>query len=153
MTPPRPTGDRRGRGRRLSLDGERDRAEPLQDASTRPGARGELEPFLRRLAALVVARRRDPSPRARSATSLTEDVSVWNGLRLDPRHGRDGRVDPTPPDLAGQIVKVLLIVLGVGTLFYALVTVTEFFVAGHLGELLEERRTLKKIDALSTTTT
>jgi voltage-gated potassium channel len=57
--------------------------------------------------------------------------------------------DPTPPDLPGQIVKVLLIVLGVGTLFYALVTVTEFFVAGHLGEILEERRTLKKIEDLS----
>jgi voltage-gated potassium channel len=40
-------------------------------------------------------------------------------------------------------------VLGVGTLFYALVTVTEFFVAGHLGEVLEERRTLNKIDDLS----
>jgi len=36
----------------------------------------------------------------------------------------------------------------VGTLFYALVTMTEFFVAGHLGEILEERRTLKKIDDL-----
>jgi hypothetical protein len=40
---------------------------------------------------------------------------------------------PEPADLPGQIVKVLLIMLGVGTLFYALVTVTEFFVAGHLG--------------------
>ena len=39
--------------------------------------------------------------------------------------------------------------LGVGTLFYALVTVTEFFVAGHLGEILEERRTLKKIEDLN----
>jgi voltage-gated potassium channel len=56
---------------------------------------------------------------------------------------------PEPPDIPGQIVKVLLIVLGVGTLFYALVTVTEFFVAGHLGEILEERRTLKKIEDLS----
>ena len=36
-----------------------------------------------------------------------------------------------------------------GTLFYALVTVTEFFVAGHLGDILEERRTLKKIEDLS----
>ena len=56
---------------------------------------------------------------------------------------------PEPADLAGQITKVLLIVLGVGTLFYALVTVTEFFVAGHLGEILEERRTLKKIEDLN----
>ena len=39
--------------------------------------------------------------------------------------------------------------MGVGTLFYALVTVTEFFVAGHLGEILEERRTLNAIEDLS----
>jgi voltage-gated potassium channel len=36
----------------------------------------------------------------------------------------------------------------VGTLFYALVTVTEFFVAGHLGGLLQERRTLRKVRSL-----
>jgi voltage-gated potassium channel len=56
---------------------------------------------------------------------------------------------PEPASSAGQIVKVALIVLGVGTLFYALVTVTEFFVSGHLASLLEERRLLKKIDSLS----
>jgi voltage-gated potassium channel len=37
----------------------------------------------------------------------------------------------------------------VGTLFYALVTVTEFFVAGHLGELLAERRTHRMIRSMS----
>lgn len=56
---------------------------------------------------------------------------------------------PEPTSSGGQIVKVTLIVLGVGTLFYALVTVTEFFVAGHLSGLLEERRALKKIESLS----
>jgi voltage-gated potassium channel len=54
---------------------------------------------------------------------------------------------PEPASTAGQILKVLLIVFGVGTLFYALVTVTELFVAGHLADLLEERRTLRKIDS------
>ena len=54
---------------------------------------------------------------------------------------------PDPESTAGQIVKVALIVFGVGTLFYV-VTVTEFFVSGHLAGLLEERRTLKKIDSL-----
>ncbi len=48
-----------------------------------------------------------------------------------------------------EIVKVVLIVTGVGTLFYALVTVTEFFVAGHVGELLNERRTQRVIDSLT----
>lgn len=55
---------------------------------------------------------------------------------------------PDPGSTGGQIVKVGLIVFGVGTLFYALVTVTEFFVSGHLSGLLEERRALRKIDSL-----
>ena len=55
---------------------------------------------------------------------------------------------PEPASTAGQVLKILLIVFGVGTLFYALVTVTEFFVAGHLSGLLEERRTLRKIESL-----
>ena len=56
---------------------------------------------------------------------------------------------PEPASSGGQVLKVALIVLGVGTLFYALVTVTEFFVSGHLSGLLEERRVLKKINSLS----
>jgi len=56
---------------------------------------------------------------------------------------------PEPASTAGQVIKVVLIVLGVGTLFYALVTVAEFFVAGHLSGLLDERRALKKIDSLN----
>jgi voltage-gated potassium channel len=56
---------------------------------------------------------------------------------------------PEPVSGGGQVLKVLLIVFGVGTLFYALVTITEFFVSGHLSGLLEERRALKKIDSLS----
>lgn len=55
---------------------------------------------------------------------------------------------PEPSDTGGQVVKILLIVFGVGTLFYALVTVTEFFVAGHLSGLLEERRALRKIESM-----
>ncbi|MGE5282271.1 MAG: potassium channel family protein [Chloroflexota bacterium] len=55
---------------------------------------------------------------------------------------------PEPTRAGGQILKVLLIVFGVGTLFYALVTVTEFFVAGHLSGLLEERRVLRKIESM-----
>jgi voltage-gated potassium channel len=113
-----------------------------------PSSRGEFEPFLRRLAlliALIVA----VQAAGAIAYSLTESVSVWKGFLYTLDTVATVGSDPTPPDLAGQIVKVLLIVLGVGTLFYALVTVTEFFVAGHLGEILEERRTLKKIEDLS----
>ena len=56
---------------------------------------------------------------------------------------------PAPDTTAGEIIKVTLIVLGVGTLFYALVTVTEFFVAGHLADLLADRRTRHMIESMS----
>jgi voltage-gated potassium channel len=107
-----------------------------------------LEPFLRRLAsllALIVA----IQAAGMVAYALIEDTSLWQGFLYTLDTVATVGSYPTPPDLAGQILKVLLIVLGVGTLFYALVTVTEFFVAGHLGEILEERRTLKKIQDLS----
>ena len=83
------------------------------------------------------------------AYSLSQNVSVWHGFLFSLDTVATVGSAPEPNDLPGQLTKVLLIVLGVGTLFYALVTVTEFFVAGHLGEILEERRTLKKIEDLN----
>jgi voltage-gated potassium channel len=124
-----------------------DRLSRFRSFST-PGRRGEFEPFLRRLAALlllIVAIQVAGSV----AYSLTEDVSLWRGFLFTLDTVATVGSAPDPADLPGQIVKVLLIMLGVGTLFYALVTVTEFFVAGHLGEILEERRTLKKIEDLN----
>src|SRR5690242_4276045 len=56
---------------------------------------------------------------------------------------------PNPTDAGARVLKVLLEILGVGTLFYALVTITEFFVAGHLGDLLRDRRTLRMIESLT----
>ena len=56
---------------------------------------------------------------------------------------------PQPHTTPGQVVLVALTVLGVGTLFYALATVTEFFVAGHLGDLLAARRMQRMIDSLT----
>jgi voltage-gated potassium channel len=113
-----------------------------------PGNRGELLPFLRRLAVLIGL---ILALQAAGTVGfmITENVSVWDGFvwTLDTVATIGAIPDPQGTD--GQIVKVLLIMLGVGTLFYALVTVTEFFVAGHLGEILEERRTLNKIEDLS----
>jgi voltage-gated potassium channel len=74
---------------------------------------------------------------------------VWRGFLFTLDTVATVGSNPDPSDLGGQITKVLLILVGVGTLFYALVTVTEFFVAGHLGEILEERRTLNTIEDLS----
>jgi len=81
------------------------------------------------------------------AFSLTEGINPWEGFvwSLD-TVAAVGSI-PAPTDTGGQVVKVVLIVLGAGTLFYALVTVTEFFVAGHLADLLAERRMRKMIDA------
>src|ERR671939_404176 len=77
----------------------------------------------------------------------TEGVGVWRGFiwTLD-IVATVGSIPP-PETGAGQALKVGLIVLGVGTLFYGLVTVTEVFVSGHLAELLSERRAQKLIDA------
>jgi voltage-gated potassium channel len=110
--------------------------------------RGELRQFLRRLAILGIAICLLLSA-ATAGFVVTEGVSVGFGLvwALD-TVATVGSI-PEPDSTAGQVVKSGLIVLGVGTLFYALVTVTEFFVAGHLSGLLEERRQLREIDSLS----
>jgi len=83
------------------------------------------------------------------ALALSEGVSLWYGFRwaLDTAATVGGF--PQPHALAGQIVQVALVLLGVGTLFYALATVAEFFVAGHLGDLLAIRRMQRMIDSLT----
>ena len=80
---------------------------------------------------------------------LTLQWSVWESfvLSLD-TVGTLGSI-PLPHDTGAEIVKVVLLVVGAGTLGYALITVTEFFVAGHLGGVLEERRNQRRIDSLS----
>jgi voltage-gated potassium channel len=80
---------------------------------------------------------------------LSEGVGLWYGFRwaLDTSATVGGF--PQPHTTAGQIIQVALTVLGVGTLFYALATVTEFFVAGHLGDLLGVRRMEKMIESLA----
>jgi voltage-gated potassium channel len=81
--------------------------------------------------------------------ALSEGDGLWYSFRwaLDTSATVGGF--PQPHSLVGQIVQVALTVVGVGTLFYALATVTEFFVAGHLGDLLAARRTQRMIDSLS----
>ena len=83
------------------------------------------------------------------AFSLSEDRSVWFGFRETVDTAATLGSVAEPRTVAGQITQVVVVVLGVGTLFYALVSVAEFFVAGHLAELLAERRAQKMIDSLS----
>src|SRR5919112_1071164 len=110
--------------------------------------RREFRAFLRRLRTLAVVL---AAVLALGTVGLmaTEGVDAWRGFiwSLDIM-ATVGSIPP-PDTVAGQVVKVALIVLGVGTLFYGLVTVTEVFVSGHLAELLQERRAQKLIDATS----
>jgi voltage-gated potassium channel len=111
-------------------------------------ARREIAQFMGRLArlglAIVVL-----LTAGTIALSITDDLSPWTAFL----HALDvvattGAYPPTDR-LASEIVRVLLTVLGVGTLFYALVSVTELLVAGHLADLLAARRMQKMIDATS----
>jgi voltage-gated potassium channel len=111
-------------------------------------ARRQLLLFLRRLAKLgavicllLVA--------GMIGFTVAEDTSLWVGFvwTLD-TIATVGSI-PSPQTTGGQVLKVVLIVFGVGTLFYALVAVTEFFVAGHVTGLLDERRRQRIVDALS----
>lgn len=124
------------------------RALPDSPLRERMRARQEMRFFLRRLARLgliiviVLAA-------GTVADSLTESRSPWRAFiwTLD-TVATVGSI-PEPADTGGQVIKVLLILCGVGTLFYALVTATELFVAGHLSGLLEERRMQRLIDGLA----
>jgi voltage-gated potassium channel len=56
---------------------------------------------------------------------------------------------PEPHDSSGRVVQSILELFGIGTLFYALATVAEFFVSGQLSGLLATRRTQRMIDSLT----
>jgi len=81
--------------------------------------------------------------------ALAEGVGPWYAFRwaLDTAATVGGF--PQPRTTIGQIIHVGLIVLGAGTLFYALATLAELFAAGHLGELLSANRKQRMIDSLA----
>jgi voltage-gated potassium channel len=110
--------------------------------------RHELGAFLRRLRGLAIVILAVLAF-GTAGLALTEDVSAWRAFLWSLDTVATIGTFPPPESVGGQLVKVALIVLGVGTLFYGLVTVTEMFVAGHLAELLAERRAQKLIDATS----
>jgi voltage-gated potassium channel len=111
-------------------------------------ARHEMVHFLRRIALLIAAITVLVLGGA-AALSLFEGVSYWQGFNwaLD-TVATIGSI-PDPDTVGGQITKILLITFGVGTMFFVLVTLTEFFVAGHLSGLLEARRMQSKISQTS----
>jgi voltage-gated potassium channel len=127
---------------------DHERLERFTRMSPRLRGRRELAAFGRRLgqlglliAALLLA--------GTAGFVLSTDAGPWDAfvLALD-TVATVGSI-ASPQSTAAELVKAALIVFGVGTLFYALVTVAEFFVAGHLGEILAERRTQREINSLS----
>src|ERR1700754_3858609 len=82
------------------------------------------------------------------AYSLVEDRSLWDGFVWTVDTVATTGSIQAPQDTAGEIAKVILTFLGVGTLFYALVSLTELVVTGELGTLLAERRTRKMTERL-----
>jgi voltage-gated potassium channel len=81
--------------------------------------------------------------------ALSEHVGFWYAFRWSLDTASTVGDFPQPGTLAGQVINVALVLVGVGTLFYALATIAEFFVAGHLGDLLAARRSQKMIDSLT----
>jgi voltage-gated potassium channel len=110
--------------------------------------RGQLTIFLRRIAllGLIVS---GLLLLGTLALALSEKVGLWFAFRwaLDTAATVGGFAQPHTT--VGQISQVGLVLVGIGTLFYTLATVAEFFVAGHLGDLLASRRTQKMIDSLT----
>jgi voltage-gated potassium channel len=118
-----------------------------RETPTPAAARREIERFLRRmvtlLAALTVL-----TLVGGALLALFEDVSFWHGINwavdIVATTGSMGE----PQTVGGELTKVLLISLGLGTLFYLLVTFVELFVAGHMTGLLEVWRMERRIEGL-----
>ncbi|HUA50454.1 MAG TPA: TrkA family potassium uptake protein [Solirubrobacteraceae bacterium] len=126
-------------------DGGRERRRALRQ---REHARRELRLFMRRLGILLVAL---------SALVLAGTIGFAVIEKVSPAYGFEWTLDtvttlgsiPDPTDTGGRALKVGLELLGIGTLFYGLATVAEFFVSGQLSGVLEERRIDKMIDSFS----
>jgi voltage-gated potassium channel len=114
----------------------------------RARARRELDLFMRRLAfvlaalvALFVA--------GTVGYALIEGTSVPYGFVWTIDTITTVGSIPDPHDSGGRALKVVVELLGIGTLFYGFATVAEFFVSGQLSGVLEQRREQRMIDSYS----
>src|SRR4051794_21124743 len=80
--------------------------------------------------------------------AVTEDHNAWDAFVWTVDTVATTGAIPPPHDTTGQIIKVALTFFGVGTLFYALVSMTELVVTGELGTLLAERRARRMTERL-----
>jgi voltage-gated potassium channel len=81
--------------------------------------------------------------------AVTEGVNAWRGFTWTLDNVATIGSIPEPEDTDGQIVRVLLTLLGVGTLFYALVSITELVVTGELSSVLAHRRARRMTERLT----
>jgi voltage-gated potassium channel len=120
----------------------------VRHLSQRETARRELRQFIRRLGILLTALVVLVMLGAVGFV-ITEGVSFPFGIHWTLDTITTVGSIPDPRDSAGRSLTVVLELLGIGTLFYGLATVAEFFVSGQLSGLLEERRTQRMIDSYS----
>jgi voltage-gated potassium channel len=125
-----------------------DRDRPGRRARPSAAARRQLTIFARRIA-VVGAIALALLLLGALGLALSEGGGFWYAFRWALETAATVGVFPEPSTTAGQIIHVLLLVVGIGTLFYALATVAEFFVAGHLADLLVLRRVQRMIDSLT----
>ncbi|HEX4279284.1 MAG TPA: TrkA family potassium uptake protein [Solirubrobacteraceae bacterium] len=127
-------------------DGGKERATAA--LAEREHARREVRLFIRRLCILLCAL---------GAMVIIGTIGFAVIEHVSPAYGFEWTIDtvttlgsiPDPPDSGGRALKVGLELLGIGTLFYALATVAEFFVSGQLSGVLEERRIEKMISSFT----
>ncbi|HZE06964.1 MAG TPA: NAD-binding protein [Solirubrobacteraceae bacterium] len=127
----------------IGQDGGAERHRALEQ---REIARHELRQFMRRVGILLAALN-TLVILGTIGFVVTEGVSVGYGFEWTVDTVTTLGSIPDPVDTGGRVVKVGLALLGIGTLFYGLATVAEFFVSGQLSGVLEERRIEKMIDS------
>ena len=132
----------------MSAPAAHDDHERRRALAQRTRSRRELRMFTRRLVALLVALV-VLVVAGTIAFTFTDHVSLGYGLvwTLDTMTTLGSIQDPHAT--SGRVVVVALEIFGIGTLFYGLATVAEFFVSGQLSGLLDERRSQRMIDSLS----
>ena len=131
-----------------NFPGDDDGKERARALRQREHARHEVRLFIRRLGILLAAL---------GAMVIVGTIGFALIEHVSPAYGFEWTIDtvttlgsiPDPSDTAGRALKVGLELLGIGTLFYALATVAEFFVSGQLSGVLEERRIEKMIGSFT----
>lgn len=80
---------------------------------------------------------------------LLEDLSVMDAVYMTVVLISTVGIGMSPETAFGKMLAMLIILIGVGTLFYAFGTFIEFLIGGYLADLLEERSMKKKISEYS----